>query len=342
MTRVLLGVLGCLTGACASAAPLPVPQHGAPVERPVPPSDLDARLIQSYPLRGRVLGESGFARVAFTVQPSGAVTTQAVLKASQPAYAAACQSMLQTTTWSPARDAAGSAVEYSSTFDCMFEHPTDAASRTTLAVATHPPTSPQYGDHWFERFGGSYVGHNTGAELRIEVHTDGRVSVRGMMPGSDPEVARACQRMLEEGPLWQPATDAKGNAVDYEGPFTCRVNLETQHKEMALADVAAAGPLPVEQIAATVTAHLTAFSHCFESAFGMSKKIHGLHWLAFEVLPSGALGRIEWVERPLDDELLEACVFSAVRELRFAPATLPTLADIRLEVGGRAKLQHSL
>jgi hypothetical protein len=95
-------------------------------------------------------------------------------------------------------------------------------------------------------------------------------------------------------------------------------------------------------IASSLTQHLTAFTHCFESAFGMSKRIHGKHWMAFEILPSGAVGKLEWVDRPLEDELLETCVFSALRALRFPEAQITTLADVQLELGGISKIQHQL
>jgi len=74
--------------------------------------------------------------------------------------------------------------------------------------------------------------------------------------------------------------------------------------------------------------------HCFESAAGMDKRVHGTRWLAFVVQPSGRVDRVEWIERPLVDETLDARVFGALRELRFAPAQEPTIVDAQLELGG--------
>lgn len=310
--------------------------------RPVPPGDLDQRLIQFYPLRGQVLRENGFARVRFTVDERGAVATSEVLKANHIAYARACRSMLEASTWTPARDAYDTATQYTGTFDCAFEHADPVAGRTTLEADMTPPMRPDYGADWFVRYGVNDAPANTHAELRIEVHSDGQVSVNGMLPGGHERIAAACSRMLEEGPRWRPATDKDGRPIHYEGTFSCRVNNDAQHKQIALADVGAAGPLPLPVIAATVSEHLTAFTHCFESAFSMSKPIHGKHWMAFEILPSGTVGKPEWVDRPFEDELLETCVFSALRALRFPAAQTATLADVQLELGGISKFHRPL
>lgn len=336
--------LGCAATGSAPGDARGVSQNGAaPVTRPVPPSDLDARLIASYPLRGQVLQESGFARVRFTVAANGTVSTEAeALKATHPAYAQACRRMLEASTWTPARDAADNPVAYSATFDCAFEHSSAAASRTTQEAPASLPVRPDYGADWFERYGGEHVSSNREAELRIAVEPDGRVSVLGQLGPGDEEVARACRAMLEDGPRWQPALDRQGGALRYETTFVCRVNLEAQHKQLVLADVGAAGPLPVERVASLFAEHLPAFTHCFESAFGMGKKVHGKHWLAFEVAPSGAVGRLEWVERPLEDEILETCVFSAVRGLRFPASAGATIADVQLEAGGVATVTRGL
>lgn len=337
-----------MLSACASAAPAPsdaraLSQNGAATTRPVPPADLDARLIQYYPLRGHVLRESGFARVSFTVAPSGAVTTATdALKANHPAYAAACRRMLEASQWTPARDASDQPVPYTGTFDCVFEQSGPAIGRATYDASINPPVRPEYGEDWFQRYGGEHIGGNREAELQIEVRPDGGVSVLGMLGEGHPEVAAACRRMLEEGPRWQPATDKAGTPVRYEGSFLCRVNLEAPRKELALADVGAAGPLAVQDVAAALGAHLDAFTHCFESAFSMSKKVHGRHWLAFEIAPAGSVGRVEWVEQPLADEMLESCVFSALRALRFPAAAAPTRADVQLEAGGVARMTHTL
>ena len=310
--------------------------------RPVPPADLDQRLIEFYPLRGQVLRENGFARVRFAVDERGVVATSEVLKATHVAYARACRSMLEASTWTPARDAYGNATPYTGTFDCAFENADPVAWRTTLEADMTPPVRPDYGPDWFVRYGLGDVPVNTFAELRIEVDSEGQVSVNGMLPGGHERMAAVCSRMLEEGPRWQPATDKAGRPIRYEGTFSCRVNNDAQHKLITLADVGAAGPLPLEVIASTMTEHLTAFTHCFESAFSMSKPIHGKHWMAFEILPSGALGKLDWVDRPFEDELLETCVFSALRALRFPAAEAATLADVQLELGGISKLQHHL
>jgi hypothetical protein len=54
------------------------------------------------------------------------------------------------------------------------------------------------------------------------------------------------------------------------------------------------------------------------------------------------VGKVEWVERPLEDELLESCVFSVARELRFEPAGASTLADVQLQVGGLGRVESTL
>jgi hypothetical protein len=291
----------------------------------VPPDGLDQRLISFYPLRGHVLSENGFARVQFTVDERGAVTTPVeAIKTNHPVYARACRHMLEASTWAPARDAQGNAAPYTGTFDCAFEHPNPASWRTTLDASMNPPVQPDYGQDWLERYDYSTSAGTTGAELRIEVSPDGSVNVLGMLMGSDAGLAAVCSRLIEEGPRWQPATDKDGRPIRFEGTFSCRANLESQRKKIALADVGAAGPLALDVIASSVTEHVTAFTHCFESAFGMGKQVHGQHWLAFEILASGAIGRVEWVERPVEDELLETCVFSALRALRFPAAQAAT------------------
>jgi len=303
--------------------------------RPVPPADLDQRLLQFYPLRGQVLSENGFARVRFTVDERGAVIApDEALKASDAAYARACRSMLEASTWSPARDARGNPAPYTGTFDCVFEHSNPASQRTTLDASMNPPVQPDYGDDWLGDYDFANTPGTSGAELRIEVLADGRVNVLGMLIGGDAELASRCRRLIEEGPRWQPATDKDGRPIRFEGTFSCRGNLDSRRKQILLADVGASGPLPLETIASLLTDHLTAFTHCFESAFHMSKSVYGQHWLAFEILPSGAVGRVEWIQRSVADEPLEACVFSALRELRFPTAQAATLADVQLELGG--------
>jgi hypothetical protein len=343
--------LSCLIvlwlSACAGASPAPdaalaAVQNGAAAIRPVPPADLDVRLIQYYPLRGHVLRESGFARVSFTVAVNGTVTAASeALEANHPVYAAACRRMLEASAWTPARDASDRAVPYTGTFDCAFQHDGALSTRATLEVAATPPEMPDLSG-WYRRNGGEEISENTGAVLQIAVQPDGRVDVLGMQNGSNAHVAEVCSRALEEGPLWGPALDKQGRPVRYEMSFTCRVNLEAPDKRLELVDVGASGVLDVKAVATEVAEHLPAFTHCFESAFGMSKKVHGKHWLAFEVSAAGAVGRTEWVERPLADEMLETCVFSALQALRFPPAAAGTLVDVQLEAGGVARIRPSL
>lgn len=341
MSRAAICAVGLFAAACAGAAPAApadarqVDQVDGAVVRPVPPADLDQRLIQFYPLRGYVLSENGFARMPFTVDARGAVTAPGeALKANHSAYERACRSMLEASTWTPARDARGNAVPYTGTFDCIFEHPNPASWRSTLDISMAPPVQPDYGEDWPARYGYTTHAGTTGAELRIEVSTEGQVSVLGMLKGGDAALAGACSRMIEEGPRWQPAIDKDGQPIRFEGVFSCRVNVDANRTRIRLADVGVAGSLPLDAIASLMTDHLTAFTHCFESAISMSKPVYGRHWLAFEIHADGAIGRVEWVERPVADELLEACVFSAVRGLRFPEAKRTSLADVQFELGG--------
>lgn len=346
---MVLAVLlaGCASGAVAPAG-TPVSNAGVS-ERPAPPGDLDARLLEHYPLRGFVLKESGFARVRFEVSATGNVRVSAIEKASKTAYAHACWRMLEQSVWQPARDERGEKVPYSGAFDCVFEHPQHAAPRASRAGVVTPPVAPDYGDKWYERFSDDDLARDSGAELVIYVEHDGAVRVLGATPGSHPSVVEACRKLLEEGPRWQPARDASNQPAACETTFRCKVELRSTgmkqistRKELALGNVGAAGPLPVETLASELTRHLHAFSHCFESAASVSKPIHGMHWLAFQVLPSGKVGKLEWVERPLEDELLERCVFSVAQELRFDAAPSSTLADVQLQVGGVNRLMHTL
>jgi hypothetical protein len=336
---VVAGLLaGCARGAFAPAS---VPAANV-TERPEPPADLDARLLEHYPLRGFVLKESGFARVRFEVSATGNVRVSAIETASKTAYAHACWRMLEQSVWKPARDDKGQAVPFTAMFDCVFEHPQHAAPRTSRSGVVTPPVPPSYGTKWYEQFSDDDLARDSGAELAIYVQHDGAVRVLGATPGSHPAVIEACRRLLEEGPRWQPARDAANAPTACETTFTCKVELVSRQKELALGNVGAAGPLPVETIAGGLTQHLHAFSHCFESAASLNKAIHGSHWLVFQILPSGSVGKVEWVERPLEDELLESCVFSVARELRFEPAAASTLADIQLQVGGLARAENTL
>ena len=137
-----LGLWSVLLAGCASGTPAHVASPAAELsQRAAPPADLDARLLQHYPLRGFVLSESGFARVAFNVAASGAVSVGETLKSSRPAYAAACRRMLEGTTWKPALDRDGKAMELSATFDCVFEYPSDAVPRSARSAVAKPPFS---------------------------------------------------------------------------------------------------------------------------------------------------------------------------------------------------------
>jgi len=314
-----LGLWGVLLAGCASGAPLHVasPESAELSERAAPPADLDARLLQHYPLRGFVLSESGF----------------------------------EESTWAPARDRDGKAIELSATFDCVFEHPSNAAPRSARSAVAKPPVQPDYGADWFAQITDDRVPRDASAELIIRVGSDGRVQVLGSSPGSHAVVADVCRQAIEAGPPWQPAEDTRGNPVLSEATFPCSVKamseessvkVVTTHKELALGNVGAAGALPVEQLAVELTSRLSAFTHCFESAASLSKPIHGTHWLAFQIQPDGSPGRTEWVERPLEDEVLETCVFSALAELRFAPSAGSTLVDFQLQVAGVSKLRHRL
>jgi len=337
---LIVSLAGCAGGA---VAPAETPVASAQVSaRPQPPGDLDARLLEHYPLRGFVLKESGFARVRFELSATGNVHVTAIEKASKPAYAAACSRMLEQSVWQPARDAQGHAAAFSATFDCVFEHPQGAAPRTSRAGVVAPPVPPDYGKDWFERVSDDTIARDSSAELVVYVERDGAVRFLGATPGSHPVVVEACRKLVEEGPRWQPARDAANEPTPCETTFQCSAEVVSRGKELTLGNVAAAGPLPVEAIAAGLTRHLLAFSYCFESAVGLGKSVGGTHWLAFQILPSGAVGKIEWVEQPLADELLERCVFSVAKELRFEAAAASTLADVQLHVGGVSRLEHRL
>ncbi len=330
-----------IAAACGSMPRGELVQKAA-AERPKPPADLDQRLLVHYPLRGLVLRESGFARVRFTVTPEGAISTGELLSKSHAAYARACRNFLEQSTWSPARDAAGNPVAFTGTFDCAFEYPGETAARDVLSEVVQPPVQPDYGSGWFARFTDDGVARDTGAELYIEVAVDGAVSVTGELPGSHPLVADACRVMLSQGPRWQPARNAAGAPVLFRGTFSCKVEIESRDLELSLENVGAAGALSVEQVAAALAEHLHAFTHCFESAASMSKPIRGQHWLAFEIDAEGRPGRAEWVDAPLEDELLDRCVFSALRELSFPAGQSSTLGDVQLDVGATMKLRFTL
>jgi hypothetical protein len=209
--------------------------------KPRPNADLAAELVRYYPLRGFVLSEGGSARVRFTVAASGTVKTGETISSTREEYAQACRQMLRASTWTPARRA-GRAVEFSSVFDCRFEHGAELAARGTVGTqAVIPPEPPDYGKAWYERYGEDFVTHDTSAQLRIAVDPHGAVRVIGAEPGSDPAVVQACREMLQQGPAWTPAKDATGRAIASEVVFSCRVELRARRKELHVNAVSSLG-----------------------------------------------------------------------------------------------------
>lgn len=306
--------------------------------KPRPNTDLAAELVRYYPLRGFVLSEGGAARVRFTVSARGTVTTGETISATREEYAEACGQMLRASTWTPAQKA-GQPVEFSSVFDCLFEHEAQLAARGTVGTqAVVPPEPPDYGKAWYERYGEEYVTHDTGAQLRIALDTRGAVRVIGVEPGSDPAAAHACSEMLEHGPPWTPAKDEAGDAVAFEGVFKCRVELRSRRKELHVNAVSSLGPITPAQVSAALADRFAALVHCYETAMDLDKPLQGLHWLAFEITPAGEVGRVEWIERVYSDEAIDACVQRAVRGMRFGPATDRTIADAQLYIGGLSSM----
>ena len=156
------------------------------------------------------------------------------------------------------------------------------------------------------------------------------MQVLGSSPGSHAVVADVCRQAIVAGPPWQPAEDARGNPVLFETTFPCSVKamseessikVVTAYKELALGNVGAAGPLPVEQLAVALTSHLSTFTHCFESAAGLSKPIHGTHWLAFQILPDGKPGRTGVGGAAARDKCSKPASLGALRAA-FAPSAL--------------------
>ncbi len=198
-----------------------------------------------------------------------------------------------------------------------------------------------------------------------------------VLQASKPAYGEACRAMLEES-TWTPARDVHGQALPFSGDFSCtfehpadsaprttsapeRVKppiapdygehwYERFSDEIAARDASAVlevevfadGRVRVLGVAGggqkALMGDLVALSHCFESAAGMDKWVHSTHWLAFVILESGQVERVEWVERPLVDEMLDACLFGALRELRFAPETERTIVDVQLELSGVQRL----
>ena len=352
----LLSLVACAatTGGTASAPSTHPGAASAADSKPQPPADLAARLLRYYPLRGFVLSEGGSARVQFTVSASGRVSTGETLHATREAYAEACRQMLRASTWTPALEA-GQPVEFSSVFDCRFEHEAERQERGVLATsgtapalrggassqAAVPPQQPDYGTLWYERYGEDYATHDASAQLRIALDAQGAVRVLGVEPGSDPAVAKACSEMLEQGPHWAPAKDATGRAIAYEGVFPCRLEVTSKRKELHVSEVGSLGPISPAQVSAALADQFAALVHCFEAAVGLAKPVQGLHWLAFEITPAGEVGRIEWIERAYTDEAIDGCVQRAAHGMRFTPAAERTIADAKLYIGGVGGMSNS-
>lgn len=81
-------------------------------------------------------------------------------------------------------------------------------------------------------------------------------------------------------------------------------------------------------------ARIDELSHCFESALFLGKPVQGNHRVAFEILTTGRVGGVEWVEQPLTDEEFDECIFGVLRQALFPAAKSPTVADIQLYRGG--------
>jgi hypothetical protein len=335
--------------ACAPGAgePVSAPSASSGAEstvdsKPRPNADLAGELVRYYPLRGLVLSEGGSARVRFTVSASGTVSTGDTISSTREEYAEACRQMLRASTWAPAHKN-GRPVEFSSVFDCRFEHGAELTARGTVGTqAAVPAEPPDYGKLWYERYGEDYVTHDTSAQLRIALDPRGAVRVLAAAPGSDPSVVQACSEMLQQGPAWTPAKDAAGRAVAVEVDFACRVELRSKRKELHVNAVGSSGPISPALVSAALADHFPAFVRCYETAFGLGKPLQGLHWLAFEITPAGEVGRVEWIERAYSDEAIDACVQRAARGMRFGPAAERTIADAQLYIGGLGAMVNDL
>jgi hypothetical protein len=325
--------------ACAATAPQATPAHPAAAhtkvdERPVPPADLDARLIAFYPLRGLVLQESGLARVSFSVATSGVVSINDVSYASAPEYGIACGHMLAGTIWKPARTA-GNPVPFSGSFDCRFEHGADPHARTLAPPpAVVPPVQPDYGENWWEPYSDELEWQDQSATLQITVAPDGRVRVDSAHAGSDAEVVKVCTKLLAEGPRWTPAKDEHGAAVEYHGDFSCVLDVKgaSPGALISMRNLGASGALAPQQVGVVVAAHWDELTRCFMLSIETHGRSVGKHWLAFEVQPSGTVGRVEWVERGTLNALAEPCLQSALQSYRFDPAPERTIVDIELDI----------
>ena len=330
------GVLVLTVGCASGPSPRARVETQDPVvdARPRPPADLDARLVAYYPLRGLVLRENGVARVRFTVDVVGVVTTGEVLFASGPAYASACRRMLAATTWTPA-ESDGIAVPFTSTFDCRFEHGAafDARSVAPPVVASLPDP-PDYGSDWLDRDARAEIGQDAEAQLNIVVGIDGRVQVTSVVDGSNPKLAAACTRSLEHGPAWKPARNAADEPVPYREPFLCVLDMERSYQAARLSTrkIGASGALRPDQVASVVADQIADIVACLKHET-QAVKAFGRHWLAFEIRAGGDVARVEWVERSRDDEPSSTCVLQAVQRWPFPPASNRTIADVELYVG---------
>ena len=328
-----------LLAGCAGTVP-----QGKPVtavaetvvdEKPRPPGDLDARLVLHYPLRGLVLRENGMARVPFTVESSGKVTTKPALFMTEPAYAVACRRMLEESMWTPARSG-GTAVAFTSNFDCRFEHGGALQARNVAPpVIAVPPVPPDYGPNWWERHGVTFVKRDIVAQLRITVGVDGRVHVESVIDGSDPELGAVCTTTLQEGPAWQPAKNPDGDPVPFHGKFRCVLDVVGRVADAILTTkaIGASGPLPPDRVGEVLEGRFEDVTACFKQGLHADNSAFGLHWLAFEVRPQGGVGRVEWVERPTIDETSSACVTRALQPLRFPAAAERSIVDVQLYLG---------
>ena len=133
---------------------------------------------------------------------------------------------------------------------------------------------------------------------------------------------------------WEPAKNAKGEPVLYRTDYDCGVKVKSPYKELQVREIGSIGPLIPEQIWKLLADDLPELSRCFESALRFDKRTQGRHEVAFEVLKTGRVGRVEWVEQLLADEAFQECVFGILRRWRFPAAEQGTIASIKIHVGG--------
>jgi hypothetical protein len=142
-------------------------------------------------------------------------------------------------------------------------------------------------------------------------------------------LTKRCSALLEQGPPWAPAKDAFGTAVAFEEVFTCKINVRGSRTSPKLhtKQIGATGPIAGEQVAHVVSEHLQELAHCFAMASRRASPL-GQHWLAFEIRPDGAVGRMEWVEGAVTDPTGDACLIDVLRGWHFPPTFERTIADI--------------